>query len=195
MNNWCVSWQAVCGCGDWQLYLSSNQSAITEDQGQGLWEQCVLGSVSQSHQWEVWLVTSRASHWLKHNIVDITAVVQPSYHILEEKYRPGWRWAVNTSVFINTESQLVTPRHGYSSQPVSQQPVSWLTSYWGTSSCSLFLCELWTQWKHTERQPERGRNEGRQEHQEDQETKGPGSMVNMFTFEVGSSLELADTRL
>ena len=152
MNNLCVSCQAVCGCGDCKLYLSSNQSVITEDQGQGLWEHCVLGSVSQSDQWEVWLVTSRASDWLKHNIVDITAVVQPSYHILDEKYRPGWRWAVNTSVSINTESRVVRPRQGYSSQPVSQQPVSWLTSYWGTSSCSLFLCELWTQWKHTERQ-------------------------------------------
>ena len=65
-----------CDCRDCKLYLSSNQSAITEDQGQGLWEQCVLASVSQSDQWEVRLVTSRASDWLKHNIVDITAVVQ-----------------------------------------------------------------------------------------------------------------------
>ena len=70
-------WQAACRCRDGKLYLSNNQSAITEDQGQGLWEQCgVLGSVSQSDQWEVILVTSRLSDWLKHNIVDITAVVQ-----------------------------------------------------------------------------------------------------------------------
>ena len=65
-----------CGCRDCKLYLSSNQSAITEDQGQGLWKHCVLGSVSQADQWEVRLVTSRPSDWLKHNIVDITAVVQ-----------------------------------------------------------------------------------------------------------------------
>ena len=143
---------AACRCRDCKLYLSSNQSAITEDQGQGLWEQCVLGSVSQSGQWEVILVTSGPSDWLKHNIVDIAAVVQAQLSHF------GWKISAwlevsgehTTSVSINTQSRLVRPRHG-AALPVSQQPVSWLTSHCQTSSCSLFLCELWTESGNTQR--------------------------------------------
>ena len=187
--------RAACRCRDCKLYLSSNQSAITEDQGQGLWEQCVLGSVSQSDQWEVCLVTSRPSDWLKHihcRHCCSGAGPGPAITFWLRNIGLAERWG-DTSVSITTPD---------TASSASLTATSFLTDV-TPSDLQLFSVSLRiVNSVETQREPVRVSQQwGERGHRgtwlcpSSRLLNGMFSQCSTLKVEVGSSLELADTTL